>query len=258
MTYRYILTENQGRVGIITLNRPRERNALSADLMKELASHVDALEQDSAIHVILITGDDKAFAGGADIKGMVNQTFVDSYVHDLCAGDWLCVARCRKPVIAAVSGYALGGGNELAMMCDIVMADSGARFGQPEITLGIPPGMGGTQRLVRAIGKSKAMEMCLSGRMMTAEEAERSGLISRVVEDGMLMDETLKLANRIASLSLPAVMMIKECINRAFESSLSEGLSFERRLFHAAFATQDQKEGMTAFLEKREATFQDC
>ncbi len=255
MAYETLIVESRGAVGLITLNRPAARNALSAGLMAELGTALAAFEAEAEIGCIVITGGEKAFAAGADIKEMKDKSFIDCYLEDFLTDDWETLARCRKPTLAAVSGYALGGGCELAMMADFIIAAESARFGQPEITLGILPGLGGTQRLVRAVGKAKAMEMCLTGRMMDAVEAERSGLVAKVVPDGNLMDEALKVAGRIAEMSRPAAMMVKEAVNRAFETSLSQGLMAERRLFHAAFATADQAEGMNAFTEKRQPRF---
>lgn len=252
--YENILIETDGRVGIITLNRPKALNALSSALIGELRCALAGFEDDSGIGAIVITGSEKAFAAGADIKEMAPKTYQQAYSEDFAA-NWDCVAHCRKPVIAAVSGFALGGGCELAMQCDIIIAADTAKFAQPEITLGIMPGIGGTQRLIRAVGKAKAMELCLTGRMMGAEEAERSGLVARVVPAAELGAEALKTAKTIAGMSLPAVMMTKETINRSQETSLSEGILFERRVFHAMFATEDQKEGMSAFIEKRKPDF---
>ncbi|MDK9722884.1 MAG: enoyl-CoA hydratase [Rhodospirillales bacterium] len=255
MTFENIIVETKGRVGLITLNRPKAMNALSTPLMQELGRAVDAFEADAGIGCIVLTGSEKAFAAGADIKEMAPKNYMDVYLEDFITSDWERVSRCRKPVIAAVAGYALGGGCELAMMCDFILAADNAKFGQPEIALGIIPGAGGTQRLTRAIGKSKAMEMVLTGRNMDAAEAERAGLVSRVLPLAELQDEALKVAERIASMSLPSALMAKECVNRAQETTLAEGVRFERRLFHSLFATQDQKEGMSAFAEKRAAGF---
>lgn len=257
MTYQNILVRTQGPVGIITLSRPQALNALNSKLMDELADAVDVFETDAGIRCLVITGSEKAFAAGADITEMAGKTFAEVYREDFITRNWERVAQTRKPIIAAVAGYALGGGCELAMMCDLILAADNAKFGQPEITLGIGPGAGGTQRLTRAIGKAKAMEMCLTGRMMDAAEAERAGLVARVVPAAELLSETMKIAEKIAAASLPAMMMVKECINAAFEATLSEGIRFERRLFHALFATEDQKEGMAAFVEKRKAVFKD-
>ncbi len=259
MNFENILSDTRGKVGVITLNRPKALNALSPALVKELAVALAAFEADDGIGCIVITGSDKAFAAGADIKAMKDQSYMDVYKADFITADWEQVTRCRKPVIAAVAGYALGGGCELAMMCDFIIAADNAKFGQPEINLGIIPGAGGTQRLPRFIGKSKAMEMVLLGqaRTMDAAEAERVGLVSRVVPLAQLMDDAVATAGRIAELSLPIVMMAKESVNRAFETTLAEGVRFERRLFHSAFATDDQKEGMAAFVEKRKPVFRD-
>ncbi len=254
MATETIIAETRGKVGLVTLNRPQALNALNNQLIAELGAALDKFEADDAVGVIVITGSEKAFAAGADIKEMQSKSYMDVYREDFI-GSWDRVARCRKPVIAAVAGFALGGGCELAMMCDIIIAADTAEFGQPEIGLGIMPGAGGTQRLTRAVGKSKAMELCLTGRRMKAEEAERSGLVSRVVPASELMTEALKMAERIASHSLPIVMMTKESVNRAFETTLGEGLKFERRLFHSMFSTEDQKEGMAAFIEKRKPAF---
>ena len=254
MIYQTILVETKGRVGVITLNRPQALNALNAALNAELAQAIAALDADDGIGCIVITGSEKAFAAGADIKEMADKTAVDMLMNDYC-GTWHVAANARKPVIAAVAGFALGGGCELVMQCDIVIAADTAKFGQPEIKLAIIPGIGGTQRLPRAVGKAKAMDLILSGRMMDAGEAERAGLVSRVVPAASLIEETMKLADTIASMSLPALMAAKEAVNRAFETPLAEGIRFERRLFHALFATDDQKEGMAAFVEKRPAKF---
>jgi enoyl-CoA hydratase len=256
MAYETIVVETRGRVGVIRLNRPQALNALNAKLIGELSSAIDAFEADAQIGCMVLIGSEKAFAAGADIKEMADKTFMEAFMDDFCGGAWDRASRTRKPVIAAVSGFALGGGCELAMQCDMIFAADNAKFGQPEIKLGVIPGVGGTQRLVRAVGKSKAMDLCLTGRMMDAAEAERSGLVARVVPLATLMDETLKAAETIASMSLPSVMSCKEAINRAFEVSLAEGIRFERRVFHPLFATADQKEGMAAFVEKRPAKFQ--
>ena len=255
MPYTNIVVETRGKVGLVTLNRPQALNALSDALVDELATALDAFEADDGIGAIVITGSDKAFAAGADITAMQAMSYIDAYKGDFITRNWERVRSCRKPVIAAVAGYALGGGCELAMMCDIVLAADTAQFGQPEVRLGVLPGAGGTQRLPRAVSKAKAMDMCLTARTMDAAEAERAGLVSRVVPAARLVDEALATAERIAGFSLPAVMMIKECVNRAYESPLAEGLLFERRTFHAAFALDDQKEGMAAFAEKRKAVF---
>jgi enoyl-CoA hydratase len=255
MSYEFVLAERKGRVGVVTLNRPKQMNALNAKLMQELAQALYALDADAEVGAIVLTGSDKAFAAGADIAAMKDYSYMDAYMSDYITRDWEHVRRIRKPVIAAVAGYALGGGCEVAMMCDIVIAADNAKFGQPEVNLGIMPGSGGTQRLPRAVGKAKAMDLCLTGRTMDAQEAERAGLVSRVVPLDKLMEEAMKVAEKIASASLPVVMMIKESVNRAFETSLSEGVLFERRLFHSQFALEDQKEGMAAFVEKRKPAF---
>jgi enoyl-CoA hydratase len=254
MTHQHLIVETKGRVGVIRLNRPEALNALNRALMTELATAIDAFEADGAIGCLVLTGSDKAFAAGADIKEMATRSYMEVFMGNFAA-NWDPPAHARKPVVAAVAGFALGGGCELAMHCDIIIAADNARFGQPEIRLGVIPGMGGTQRLVRAVGKAKAMEMVLTGRMMDAAEAERSGLVARVVPLAELMNEAMKTAETIASLSLPSVMVAKEAVNRAFEVSLAEGLMFERRVFHALFATEDQKEGMAAFVEKRPPQF---
>lgn len=255
MNYENIIVEKQGKVALVRLNRPKALNALSPDLTRELANALDLLEQDEDVAVLVLTGSEKAFAAGADIKAMQPLTYMDVYKADFITDTWERITSFRKPTIAAVAGYALGGGCELAMMCDIILAADTARFGQPEITIGTIPGAGGTQRLTRLVGKPKAMEMVLSGRMIEAEEAERCGLVSRVVPAASLMDEAMKLAQRIAELSLPIVMMAKDAVDRAYETTLSEGVHFERRLFHSTFATEDQKEGMSAFIEKRKPVF---
>ncbi|MFC9251855.1 enoyl-CoA hydratase [Amycolatopsis thailandensis] len=242
------------RVALITLNRPKALNALNLRVMREVTEAAAGLGEDPEVGAIVLTGSAKAFAAGADIKEMQPQSFSDVYAADWFAG-WDALSRVRVPLIAAVSGYALGGGCELAMMCDVLIAAENAKFGQPEITLGVIPGMGGSQRLTRAIGKAKAMDLCLTGRMIDAAEAERSGLVSRVVPTESLLDDALAVAKKIASMSRPAAMMVKEAVNQAFESGLADGLRFERRLFHGTFATQDQKEGMAAFTEKREPKF---
>ena len=250
MTYQNLIIETKGRVGVITLNRPQALNALNRALVMELTQAIDAFEADAAIGCLLITGSDKAFAAGADIKEMADKTFIEAYLGNFAA-DWHAPTRARKPIVAAVAGFALGGGCELAMQCDIIIAADNAKFGQPEIKLGVIPGIGGTQRLTRAVGKAKAMDMILTGRMMDAAEAERSNLVARVVPAASLMDEAMKAADTIANMSLPSVLAGKEAVDRAFESSLAEGVAFERRIFHALFATEDQKEGMKAFVEKR-------
>ena len=252
-TYQNILVETKGRVGIIRLNRPQVLNALNTALRNELSDAVKAFEADPNIGCMIITGNEKAFAAGADIKEMADKTYNDALTSDFA--NWDDVARARKPVIAAVAGFALGGGCELAMMCDIILAADNAKFGQPEIKLGVIPGIGGTQRLTRAVGKAKAMDLNLTGRMMDAAEAERCGLVARVVPLASLMDEAMKAAETIAGMSLVALMTAKEAVNRAFETTLAEGMKFERRVFHSLFATADQKEGMAAFVEKRKADF---
>ena len=255
MDHPFIRLEKKGRVGVITLDRPKQMNALNAQLMQQLAKALHELDGDAAIGAIVLTGSDKAFAAGADIAAMKDFSYLDAFMSDYITRDWEHIRRVRKPVIAAVAGYALGGGNELAMMCDIVIAADNAKFGQPEVNLGVMPGAGGTQRLARFAGKAKAMDLCLTGRSMDALEAERAGLVSRVVPLDKLMDEALAVAQKIAEGSAPVVMMIKEAVNRAFETTLSEGVLFERRLFHSQFALEDQKEGMAAFLEKRKPSF---
>lgn len=251
MNYENILVETADGIAIITLNRPKALNALNDALVHELAAALDMFEDDEGIAAIIITGSEKAFAAGADIKQMQSRSYMDWYLNEEFAS-WEKAASCRKPVIAAVAGFALGGGCELAMMCDFIIAAESARFGQPEIKLGVLPGLGGTQRLTRLVGKAKAMDMCLSGRMMDAQEAERAGLVSRVVKDKNLLEEARKSALAIASMSRPAAMMVKECINRAYETTLTEGIHFERRMFYSAFALEDQKEGMDAFIQKRD------
>jgi enoyl-CoA hydratase len=254
MSYQTILAETRGRVGIITLNRPQALNALNTAVRVEVLAAIDAFEADANIGCMIITGSEKAFAAGADIKEMADKSYVDAYLGDF-ATPWDRLAQARKPIIAAVAGFALGGGCELAMMCDLIIAADNARFGQPEIKLAVIPGIGGTQRLTRAVGKAKAMDLILTGRMMDAAEAERCGLVARVVPLAGLMDEAVKVAETIASMSLPSVLAAKEAVNRAFETPLAEGVKFERRAFHALFATEDQTEGMAAFVEKRPATF---
>ncbi|HUH83110.1 MAG TPA: enoyl-CoA hydratase-related protein [Stellaceae bacterium] len=256
MPFDHLLTECHDAVGLIRLHRPKQRNALCAALIAELARALDDFETDPAIGAMVLTGDERAFAAGADIKEMAGlHSFAELFMQDFNAGDWLRLTTCRKPVIAAVAGHALGGGCELAMMCDFILASETAQFGQLEVTVGITPGGGGTQRLPRFVGKSKAMEMCLSGRLTDAAEAERAGLVSRVVPAAELVGEAIRVAARIASLSRPVVMMIKECVNRAFETSLADGLLFKRRATQASFSLDDQREGMAAFIEKRRPVF---
>ena len=257
MSYSNIIVETRGAVGLITLNRPAALNALNAALIAELTTAIDGFEADDKIGCIVLTGSEKAFAAGADIKEMQSKTYMSAYKEDFI-GAWDPVARARKPVIAAVAGYALGGGCEVAMMCDFIIAADTAKFGQPEINLGVMPGAGGTQRLARFVGKAKAMDMCLTGRMMDADEANKCGLVSRVVPADKLIEEALKVASIIASKSTVISMMTKESVNRAFETTLTEGIRFERRVFHAMFATEDQKEGMAAFVEKRKPNFKNA
>ncbi len=254
MANKSVTVETRGRVGLITLSRPKALNALNAALISDLNQALDRFEDDDDIAAIVVTGSERAFAAGADVTEMQDKTFADVMRHDFIA-PWERITRCRKPVVAAVAGYALGGGCELAMMCDVIIAADSAKFGQPEITLGTIPGSGGTQRLTRAVGKAKAMEMILTGRMMDAEEAERAGLVSRVVPAAEVVDEAIKVAERIADMSVPVVAMAKEAVNRAFETTLAEGVRFERRLFQSTFATEDRKEGMAAFTEKRQPAF---
>jgi enoyl-CoA hydratase len=258
MDYETILIEQQGKVGIVRLNRPKAMNALNDQLMDELGAALLAFDADENIGCIVITGSEKAFAAGADIGAMAKYSFMDVYKSDYITRNWEQILRVRKPVIAAVAGYALGGGCELAMMCDFIIAAETAKFGQPEIKLGTMPGAGGTQRLPRAISKAKAMDMCLTARMMDAAEAERAGLVSRVVSAENLLTEAISAATTIAAMSLPVAMMIKESINRAYETTLTEGVHFERRLFHGTFGTEDQKEGMAAFVDKRAPNFKNC
>ena len=255
MQYENIIVETRGKVGLITLNRPKALNALSDALFDEVGHALDGFEADESIACIVITGSDKAFAAGADISGMKDYGYMDAYKANFITRNWDRVARCRKPLIAAVAGFALGGGCELAMMCDMIFAADTAKFGQPEVKLGILPGGGGTQRLPRALGKAKAMDMCLTARMIDAVEAERCGLVARILPAATLLEETLAIAAGIAEFSLPVLMMIKESVNRAYESGLQEGLLFERRSFHAAFAINDRREGMAAFVEKRKPGF---
>jgi enoyl-CoA hydratase len=255
MAYETLLVETDGPVGIITLNRPDALNALNDTLVTELTDALNALEKDANIGCIVLTGSRKAFAAGADIKEMRVQSYMDAYGNDFITRNWERASTVRKPIIAAVAGYALGGGCELAMMCDFILAADNAKFGQPEINLGVMPGAGGTQRLTRFVGKSKAMEMCLTGRMMDAAEAERAGLVSRIVPLDSLLDEAKSVAKKIAGMSRPIAMMAKESVNASYETMLRQGVMFERRLFHSMFATDDQKEGMAAFVEKRPAKF---
>ena len=255
MAFENVIVEVRGKVGLITLNRPKAMNALNDALIDELCAALDGFEADDGIGCVVITGSERAFAAGADIAAMKDWGYMDVYKSNYISRNWDRIGRCRKPIIAAVAGFALGGGCELAMMCDFIIAADSAKFGQPEIKLGVLPGSGGTQRLPRAIGKAKAMDMCLTSRFMDAAEAERAGLVSRIVPADKLIDEALAAATTIAGFSAPVVMMTKESVNRAFESSLAEGLLFERRTFHAAFALDDQKEGMSAFVEKRKPDF---
>lgn len=255
MNYENIIVATHGKVGLITLHRPEVLNALNDGLIDDLGAALRLFEADENIGCIVVTGSEKAFAAGADIAAMVNWDYMEVYKTNFITRNWECIAQCRKPVIAAVAGFALGGGCELAMTCDMIYAADTAKFGQPEVKLGILPGAGGTQRLPRAIGKAKAMDLCLSARLMDAEEAERSGLVARIIPAAKLMEETLAAATSIANFSLPMLMMIKESVNRAWESSLHEGLLFERRTIHAAFAMEDRKEGMEAFLQKRKPAF---
>ena len=255
MEYQNIVVKTEGAVAIITLNRPKALNALNSALLAELVQALEAIDADDALHAIVITGSERAFAAGADIREMAPKSYMDMFRENFFAGAADRIAAIRKPIIAAVAGYALGGGCELAMICDFIIAADNAKFGQPEITLGVMPGIGGTQRLTRFVGKSKAMEMCLTGRTMDAVEAERAGLVSRIVPLADLLSEATKAAQKIADQSLPIAMMTKEAINRAYETTLAEGVRFERRVFHAMFATEDQKEGMAAFAEKRKPAF---
>lgn len=255
MAYEHILVETRGPVGVITLNRPKALNALCTPLIQEMGQALDDMEANQDIGAIVLTGSEKAFAAGADIKEMADKSYMDVYMEDFITNGWERITTCRKPIVAAVAGYALGGGCEVAMMCDFILAADNAKFGQPEITIGTIPGAGGTQRLTRFVGKSKAMEMCLTGRIMEVDEAERAGLVSRVVPVAELVEEAVRTAEKIAALSRPVVMMAKECVNRAYETTLNEGLRFERRVFHSTFATDDQKEGMQAFTEKRTPKF---
>ena len=255
MSYENIIVETRGKVGLIRLNRPQALNALNRALIHDLTRALDAFEADAAIGCMVITGSDKAFAAGADIKEMADKTFAEAFLGDFAA-NWDRAATVRKPLIAAVAGFALGGGCELAMQCDLIIAADNAKFGQPEIKLGVIPGIGGTQRFTRAVGKAKAMDIMLTGRMMDVEEAERAGLVARIVPLASLLDEAVKVAETIAAMSLPSVLAAKEAVNRAFETSLAEGVRFERRVFHSLFATADQKEGMAAFIAKRPPKFE--
>jgi enoyl-CoA hydratase len=255
--YQNILVERRGAVGLIILNRPEALNALNSALIAELGVALDDFEADPAIGAIVLTGSDKAFAAGADVREMAGKTYPETYLEDFITRGWERVAQCRKPLVAAVAGFALGGGCEIAMMCDIVVAADTARFGQPEIRLGTMPGAGGTQRLTRFAGKAKAMDLCLTGRMMDAAEAERAGLVSRIVPAAELLAEATKIAAQISEMSRPIAMMVKEAVNRAYETTLAEGVRFERRVFHATFATEDRREGMAAFIEKRPPVFRD-
>ncbi|MDX2238372.1 MAG: enoyl-CoA hydratase [Hyphomonadaceae bacterium] len=254
MTYATLIVETDGPVGLIRINRPEALNALNRQVLADISAALDAFEDDGAIGCVVLTGSDRAFAAGADIKEMADKSYADVLREDLFAG-WDRLTRFRKPIIAAVSGFALGGGCELAMMCDMIFASETAKFGQPEIKLGVMPGMGGSQRMARAVGKAKTMDLCLTGRMMDAAEAERSGLVARVIAPEKLLDEALAAARIIAGFSQPSVSVCKEAINRAFETTLAEGVKFERRVFHALFATDDQKEGMAAFIAKRPPNF---
>jgi enoyl-CoA hydratase len=255
MTFETLILEKKATIAVITLNRPAVLNALSNTLTKELGGALQDCAQDDAIGAVVLTGSEKAFAAGADIGEMKDKTYTEAYLEDFITTSWEEIPKFRKPIIAAVSGFALGGGNEIAMMCDIILASETAKFGQPEISLGIIPGAGGTQRLTHAVGKAKAMEMILTGRMISAEEAEKAGLVSRNVPAAELLAEAEKVATKIASFSRPSVLMAKEAVNKAFETTLAEGVKFERRLFQSTFATEDQKEGMTAFVEKRKPVF---
>ena len=257
MTEKNVLTEAKGDLVLVTLNRPEALNALNDELMDELSSAVDKYEENPDLKCLILTGSEKAFAAGADIKEMQPKSYIDVYKEDFITRNWERISRSRKPTIAAVSGYALGGGCELAMMCDFIIASNSAKFGQPEINLGVSPGAGGTQRLTRFIGKSKSMDMCLTGRMMDAKEAESIGLVSRVLEEDGFIDNVIEIAQQIAAKSLIATMMTKESVNRSYETTLSEGVRFERRLFHSMFATEDKTEGMAAFIEKRKPNFKD-
>ncbi len=255
MNYENVITERHGKVGVIQMNRPKSLNALSSGLMKDVSAALEAFEKDGDIHAIILTGNEQAFAAGADIPEIKDQHFIDLYTTDFINADWEGIAKCKKPIIAAVAGFALGGGCEIAMMCDFIIAADNAKFGQPEIKLGVIPGAGGTQRLARFIGKSKTMDLCLTGRMMGAEEAENCGLVARVVPVEKIMEETIAIATQIAKYSQPTVKLAKEVINKAYETTLREGVKYERRIFQALFSTEDQKEGMNAFVEKRKPDF---
>ncbi len=257
MKYENILVERRDNVGLITLHRPKALNALCAALMDELTHAIETFDADEAVGCMVLTGSEKAFAAGADIKEMSDKEYIDVLKEDFITANWEAAAKARKPIIAAVAGYALGGGCELAMMCDFILAGENAKFGQPEINLGVIPGAGGTQRLTRFVGKSKAMEMCLTGRMMDAAEAERCGLVSRIIADDKLVEEAFDVAQKIAEKSLPSVLTAKECVNVAYETGLKEGVHYERRVFHSLFAFEDKKEGMAAFIEKRQPKFND-
>lgn len=256
MNYENVITQRHDKVGVIQMNRPKALNALSSDLMKDVSAALGEFEADEGIHAIILTGNEKAFAAGADIPEIKDQHFIDLYTSDFINADWEGIAKCKKPIIAAVAGFALGGGCEIAMMCDFIIAADNAKFGQPEIKLGVIPGAGGTQRLARFIGKSKTMDLCLTGRMMDAKEAEMCGLVARVVPVDQLMEETIAIASGIAAYSQPTVKLAKEVINKAYETTLREGVKYERRIFQALFSTEDQKEGMNAFVEKRKPEFQ--
>lgn len=255
MSYRTIIVETRGNVGLITLNRPDSLNALSQALIAELGQALDIFEADDEVGAIVLTGSDKAFAAGADIKEMQSKSWPDTFLDDFITDGWERVAQCRKPIIAAVAGFALGGGCEIALMCDFILAAETAQFGQPEIKIGVWPGAGGSQRLTRIIGKSKSMDMCLTGRMMDADEAERAGLVSRIIPTADLVDQAVKTAQQIATMSRSATMMVKDVVNRAYETTLSEGVRYERRMFQASFGMPDQREGMAAFVEKRKPNF---
>lgn len=258
MSYENVLVETRNNVGLITLNRPKTLNALAEALVRDLGAALDVYDDDPNIRAIVLTGSERAFAAGADISEMVGFNYMDAFLKDFITVGWQRVTKCRKPVIAAVAGYALGGGCELAMMCDMIIAADTAKFGQPEINLGTIPGSGGTQRLTRVIGKSKAMDMVLTGRNMGAEEAERAGLVARIVPAADLINESVKTAQAIADKSMPIVMIAKEAVNRAYETTLTEGLHYERRVFHSTFGTEDRREGMKAFLDKRKPDFKHC